>query len=468
MGKLGDLYGRKPILLSSIFVFVGASALAGAAQDMMWLIVARGIQGIGAGMLQATAFTSVSDMFPQPARRARWTGLITGTWAVASAVGPVAGGVLTDTLGWRSVFYINLPIGILALYLIQKMLPADLSPRAPRAMIDWGGAATITVAVSALLLVVEWGGSAYPWGSSQILSLAALGIAAFAAFVWFERRVAAPILPFDLFRSTPILITSIVMLLLGIAMFALIYYTPLLLQVGLGLTASQAGALQTPQAVSTALGALISGQLFGRIQRMKLNIVVGSIMMLAGTLLLLPTSIDSDPLWLSGCLALTGIGMGFQMPMFSLLVQSLVPRSRLGVGTAMTHFLRLIGSTIGTAVVGAAVNLIFRARMSSVFTPQTDPRFVEAFNNPQALVDPDVQSALHTAAAQLGQSGSAQLDALTATAQQAVVSGVYFGYVMAFIIAIISAALAIVLRTPDFRAAAAPIKTTSEDAVHAL
>jgi EmrB/QacA subfamily drug resistance transporter len=242
MGKLGDLYGRKPFLMLSVVIFVGASAFAGAATSMMWLVVARAIQGIGEGMLQATAFTSVSDMFPQPARRARWQGLITSTFAVASMVGPVLGGVMTESLGWRSVFYINLPVGIIAFTLVQIFLPADLSPRAKRAQIDWGGAATITIAISALLLVVEWGGNTMPWNSPTIIALGVLCVATLIAFGIIERRAPEPLIPFDLFKRQSILFANVISLLAGFAMFALVYFTPLLLQGGLGLSPSAAGA----------------------------------------------------------------------------------------------------------------------------------------------------------------------------------------------------------------------------------
>ncbi len=173
MGKLGDLYGRKAFLLAAIAIFVAASLACGAATSMIFLIIARGVQGVGAGMLQATAFTSVGDMFPQPERRARWQGIITSTFGLASVVGPTLGGIMTDTLGWRSVFYVNLPVGILAIVVLIFALPAKLSPRTPHARVDWAGAALITTAVSAFLLAVEWGGEVMPWGSPTIIGLLA-------------------------------------------------------------------------------------------------------------------------------------------------------------------------------------------------------------------------------------------------------------------------------------------------------
>ncbi|MCC6455727.1 MAG: MFS transporter [Caldilineaceae bacterium] len=453
MGKMGDLYGRKPFLLLSIVIFVGASALAGAAQSMMWLVVARGIQGIGAGMLQATAFTSVSDMFPQPARRARWQGLITSTFAVASVVGPVMGGVMTESLGWRSVFYINLPVGIVAFSLIQMRLPADLSPRAEKARIDWGGAATITVAISALLLLVEWGGNTMPWNSPTIIGLGILCVVSLVAFFMIERRVPEPLFPIDLFKRQTILFVNAVSLLIGFGLFALVYYTPLLLQGGLGLSPSAAGGYQTPLAVSTALGSLIGTQIFARTQRMKALMLWGGVCTVIGTLSLLNVNVESDPLWLGLRLAIAGLGAGFIMPMLTLLVQSIVPRNRMGVATSSVQFLRLIGSTIGTAIVASAVNVLFSQRMQAAFTPATDARIVDAFHNPQAVIDPGVQAQLQQLLDELGPEAATQLQHLTDVAHAALIEGVRLGYVMALILAFMTLAIIFLIRTPNYRLA---------------
>jgi EmrB/QacA subfamily drug resistance transporter len=453
MGKLGDLYGRKPFLLLSVIIFVGASALAGAAQSMMWLVVARGIQGIGSGMLQAMAFTTVSDMFPQPARRARWQGLITSTFAIASFVGPVLGGVMTESLGWRSVFYINLPVGIIAFALVQIFLPANLSPRAQHARIDWGGAATITIAISALLLVVEWGGNTMPWSSPTILLLGALGVVTLVAFVLIERAVPEPLFPIDLLKRQSILFANLVSFLAGFAMFALVYFTPLLLQGGLGLSPSAAGFYQTPLAVSTALGALICTQVFARTQRLKALMIFGAASTLIGSALLVSINRDTNLVWLSIVLAVAGFGIGFILPMLTLLVQSIIPRNRMGSATSTIQFLRLIGSTIGTAVVASSVNALFGRQMQSAFTPTTDSRIVEAFHNPQAVIDPTMQAELQKLLVELGPAAAGQVQQLTQIAQAALIEGVRLGYVMALVLAVVMLGLVLFIRTPNFRAA---------------
>ena len=465
MGKLGDLYGRKPFLMSSVVIFVSASALGGAAQSMMWLVAARAIQGIGAGMLQATVFTSVSDMFPQPARRARWQGLITSTFAVASVVGPVLGGVMTESLGWRSVFYINLPVGIIAFTLVQVFLPANLSPRAAKARIDWAGAATITIAISTLLLLVEWGGNDMPWTSPTIIGLGILCVASLIAFVFIERHAPEPLFPIDLLKRQSILFANLISFLAGFVMFALVYFTPLLLQGGLGLSPSAAGFYQTPLAVSTAFGALLGTQIFARTQRMKALMLWGASCMLAGTLMLLGVNNNIAPLRLAFTLALAGWGIGFILPMLTLLVQSIIPRERMGVATSTVQFLRLIGSTIATAVIASAVNTLFGAQMRATFTADTDPRVVEAFHNPQAVIDPTTQATLQTLLSELSAEAAIQVQHLTEVAHNALISGVRLGYIMALVISVAIATLVVLIRTPNFRATAKPIEVPKHEAV---
>ncbi|MBX0329173.1 MFS transporter [Oscillochloris sp. ZM17-4] len=452
MGKFGDLYGRKPFLLASVVIFVGASAVAGAAQSMIWLIVARGVQGIGAGMLQATAFTSVSDMFPQPERRARWQGLITSTFGIASVIGPSLGGIMTDSLGWRSVFYVNLPIGVLAVALIWLTLPSDLSPRTPNARIDWAGAATITLAISALLLAVEWGGDTMPWASPQIIGLLALSVTMIVSFGLIERRAPEPLLPLDLFEMPAILISSIISLLVGFALFALVYYTPLLFQGGFGISPSAAGALQTPLAVSMAMGSLTSGQLFARIRRMRPLLFTGATLLGFGSLLLLGSNTSSNLVLLSAELALTGFGVGLQLPMLTILVQSIVPRHRLGVGTSTIQFTRLIGSTIGTAIVGAAVNGLYAAGVAAAAAPGTDPRLAAAFSDPQALVDPQALAQIQDLVGQVGAS-QADLQQLLDAARNTLISSVHVGYMLSLGCAAAIFGLLLIMRVPDFRAA---------------
>jgi EmrB/QacA subfamily drug resistance transporter len=450
MGKIGDLYGRKPFLLAAIVIFIGASAACGAANSMLFLILARGVQGIGAGMLQATAFTSVGDMFPQPERRARWQGIITSTFGLASVVGPSLGGIMTDTLGWRSVFYVNLPIGILAIVVLIFTLPAALTPRVPNARVDWAGAATITLGISALLLAVEWGGQDLSWASPAIVGLLLFSLGMLAAFLAIERRAPEPLMPLDLFQLPTIAICSAISLLLGFALFGLVFYTPLFAQGALGLSASRAGAILTPLVTCMAVGSLTSGQLFARVRRARILMLIGSSVLVAGALLLTQATPQINHLWLATQLGLCGLGVGMLLPMLTITVQSTVPRRRLGVGTAMVQFLRLIGSTLGTALVGALVSGIFAVRLAAAIPPKTDARLIAALRDPRALVSPDAQAAATSLAQQIGSDGPAQLQQLLALGRDALADGIRASYWAALGAGIVVLVLVLVLRDAQF------------------
>jgi MFS family permease len=407
-------------------------------------------------MLQATAFTSVGDMFPQPERRARWQGIITSTFGLASVVGPSLGGLMTDSLGWRSVFYVNLPIGILAIVVLIFTLPANLSPRASEVRIDWAGAATITLGISALLLAVEWDGDTLAWTSPTILGLLIFSAVLLIAFVAIERRAPEPLMPLDLFQLRPMAICSLISVLIGFALFGLVFYSPLFAQGALNLSASAAGALLTPLVTCMAVGSLVSGQVFARLRRARPLVLAGSALFLVGTLLLTQITLEVNHLWFGVQLGMCGLGVGMLLPMLTIIVQSTVPRRRLGIGTATVQFLRLIGSTLGTALVGALVSSTFAARLAASIPPGADARLVAALQDPRALISPDAQAAVSALAQQIGTGGLAQLDQLLALSRAALADGVRIGFWMAFAAGVGVLLLALLLR--DISPAAAPAK----------
>ncbi len=468
MGKLGDLYGRKPFLLAAIVIFVAASAAAGAAGSMLFLIIARAVQGIGAGMLQATAFASVGDMFPQPERRARWQGIITGTFGLASVIGPSLGGIMTDTMGWRSVFYVNLPIGLLAILMIWQTLPSHLAPRAHNARIDWAGAATITLSISALLLAVEWGGREYAWVSPQILSLLAVGLVALAGFLLVERRAPEPLMPLDLFRNRTVALCAGISLLVGFSLFALVFYTPLLAQGVLGLTPSAAGAVMTPLVACMAVGSLLSGQIFARLGRARPLMLTGTALVIVSTFLLTRITPAINHVVLGVQMGMCGVGMGMLMPMMTVLVQSAVDRRRLGVSTAMVQFVRLIGSTMGTAVVGALVSGIYAAQILAQAPQGTDTRMLAFFHDPQALISPQTQEQVRGLAQQLP-GGVAQLQQLLDIGREALAGGIRSGYFLALGAMVVAAVLVALLDDRSLAKARLPKEDLdSGGSMHAL
>src|SRR5919199_4553740 len=351
IGKLGDVYGRKWITVAGVAVFVGASAFCGLATNMPWLIVGRGIQGLGGGMLFSSVFTLVADIFPDVRDRARYQGLLFSVFALSSVVGPVLGGWITDNLGWRWVFYVNLPLGLLSLVILPRVLPQ--TPRQTGARIDYLGSVTITVAVVALLLALEWAGSGYGWASARVLGGLVLSVVAFALFVPIERRAAEPIIPFSLFRNRTITATSVLLFLFGIGMFGLILYTPLFVQGVLAQSPSRSGEVMIPMVITMTVMGIVVGQVIARVGTMRPFLIGGTGVMCLGVLLLTTLTAGASPVLVAVYLFITALGMGTVMPVTTLAVQTAVEPRVLGVATSSTQFIRSIGSALGTAPIGA-------------------------------------------------------------------------------------------------------------------
>ncbi len=449
IGKLSDLYGRKPFLLVAVALFVTSSAVGGASRSMLMLILSRAVQGIGSGMFLATAFTSVGDIFPQPERRARWQGLLSSTFGVSSMIGPSLGGIMTDTLGWRSIFYVNLPIGILAMLVIWRKLPADLSPRKHGAKIDWWGAVAIMVCISALLLAVEWGGTTFAWTSPPMLTLVGLSLVFLVGFVVIEHRFPEPLIPPDLFTIRAVVACTLNSFLTGFVMFGLIFYTPLFIQGAMGLSPAMAGAIQTPLVVGMSVGSLTSGQIYSVTRRTRPLILIGTLFLFSGTLLLTQATPHINPLLLSAELALCGIGTGMQWPIMLVIIQIVVPRSDQGVGNSLIRFLRLIGSMMGTAIMGTLVSSLFIARLDELIPKQFGVRITELLQDPQVLVQPAAQEQLRALAGEQGAGVVAQLEQVLAASRSTLASSIQTGYVMMCGVALLAVLTVLVLLPKD-------------------
>jgi EmrB/QacA subfamily drug resistance transporter len=456
-GALGDQYGRKPFLLASVVIFCLASVFTASVQSMPMLILGRALQGIGSGMLQATAFTSISDIFPQPDRRARWQGLLTSTFALSSLFGPTLGGLLTQWVGWRSIFLLCLPVAVVALPLIVKTLPSDLSPRQTGRGIDWWGTGLITVAISTLLIALSWGGKNYPWFSPVIIGLFVLFLVVLAAFVWAETKAKSPLMPLDMFKDNTLVVLNVASLLLGFMSLSISYYTPLLFQGGLGLDPQTAALYFTPIVISNALGSLTGSQIFARTRRMKgLLLIGGTLIVLGSSTLLLTVNINTAPGLLSIVLPMTGFGIGMIMPMITILVQSIVPRARLGVATSTIQFTRLLGSMFGTSIVGTIVTGVFSGTINRAVTADMDPRLATAYSNPQALINEEVSANLSQIASELGQTAINHIEILSNAARQGLITGVWYSYAMMVVGGLVVLTLIIRLRVPNFRDNSAP------------
>src|ERR671916_2063040 len=396
IGKLGDIYGRKWFIIAGVALFLVASALCGAAWGMTELILFRGFQGLGAGMIFANIFTSVADIFPDPARRAKYQGVFFSVFALTSVIGPTMGGWITDNLSWRWVFYINLPLGVFSLF----ALPVVLHQGARRfgVKIDYLGAATITASVVSLLLALSWVGEGYDWNATRVVAGFVVAAVLLAAFIPIELRAAEPVIPLSLFKSRVFTSSALLMFMVGIGMFGIILYTPLFVQGVLGKTATGSGTVLTPLVLTmTAMGVVV-GQVIARVKRIKPFMIFGSIVMAFGIYLLTTLDTGSTQTTVALYLMITGLGLGPLMPTATLAVQSTVEKRLLGVATSATQFVRSVGSTVGTAAIGSIVTKGYADKLDANAPEQAPGRLVTALENPQALVSEGARQALERAA----------------------------------------------------------------------
>lgn len=357
-GKVSDLLGRKPLLLFAITVFVLGSVLGALAGGMTQLIVARVIQGIGGGGLMILSQAAIADVIPAR-ERGKYMGIMGGVFAFSSVAGPLLGGWFTEGPGWRWVFWISLPLGILAAAATIAFLPNRRHTTGPRPRMDYLGMALMAVATSSMVLVGTWGGAAYAWTSPQILGLAGTALVAGVLFVLVERRAAAPIIPMHLFRDRNFNLTTLAGLCTGVAMFGAISYLPTYLQMSTGLSATIVGLLMLPMMGALLVTSTLSGRAVTRTGRYKRYPIAGSLILALGLGLLSTLTVDA-PLWLvCTYMAVVGTGLGMSMQILTLIVQNSFPVREVGTATAATQYFRQVGATLGTAVVGS----VFTSRL---------------------------------------------------------------------------------------------------------
>jgi EmrB/QacA subfamily drug resistance transporter len=355
-GKLGDRHGRKRLLEVALATFVTASALCGAAQDITQLVLVRAVQGVAAGGLMTLAMATVGDLVA-PRERGRYQGYIAATFAVATVLGPLAGGLLVDHAGWRWVFYVNLPVGVAALAGLSRTLPAPPAGR-PSTPLDVHGAALLAGATSALMLACVWGGDRYAWGSPPILALVAATVVLSVALLVRERRAPDPIVPFALLRRRAVAVASAGLFLTTAALFSVVVFVPLFLQTTTGASPTQAGLLLVPMTIATAISTTLSGRSIARTGRYKRFPIAGLASMTAALTLLAVTAGHPSRTVTAAGLAVFGLGFGLVTQILVVAVQNAVERRELGVATAATGFFRALGGAVGAAALGA----VFAAR----------------------------------------------------------------------------------------------------------
>ncbi len=452
-GKLSDIYGRRGFFIIGMVIFIVGSALCGAAQNMAWLIVCRGIQGIGGGMMFSLSFAIISDLFP-PAQRAKWQGVFGSVFAIASAIGPFAGGLLTDKLSWHWVFYVNLPLGFLALAVFTRTMPR-MPRRTTQTYIDYSGVACLLSSIVPLLLALSLGGRTYAWSSPQIVVMLAVSGVMAIAFIINELRAKDPLLPLSLFKSSIYTISMISVFLTGIAMFGALVFVPLFVQGVIGTSATRSGVVLTPMSVSITVGAMLSGQIIGRTGRYRAQAVVGPILMLVGGIFM--TQIDETAT--NGVIirnmTLMGFGLGMTFPVFLIAVQNAFPHSVLGVVTSSVQFSRNIGGTVGVAILGAILN----ARLDHLLITNTPAEVTQripaaelaVLTKAESLVNPSALASVQDRFDRLGPDGPALYDSFTVGLKASLAESIAFVFIISTVFVALSAISGLFLKELKLR-----------------
>jgi EmrB/QacA subfamily drug resistance transporter len=349
-GKISDIYGRRGVFQTTIVIFLIGSAMAGLSRTMTQLILFRGVQGIGGGGLLAMTFTILGDIL-SPRERPKYMGYFTGVFAAASVIGPLIGGFFVDSLSWRWVFYVNIPIGLVALLVTAKYL--NVPNPSERRPIDFLGSVLFTIAVTALLLGATWGGTEYAWTSRTIVGLFAGGIAFTGLFLLQERRAEEPLLPLRMFKNDIFSVSITMAVLFGGVMVAGSVFLPLFLQIVRGVSATSSGFLLVPMMGGILAGSTYGGRLITRVGRYKMFSLVGGALCVAGVAMLAMIDVNTSRAFVSIGMAVLGLGIGMASPVMTLAVQNVAAKGEMGAATSAVNFFRSLGSAFGVGIFGA-------------------------------------------------------------------------------------------------------------------
>ena len=390
-GRLSDLYGRRIFYLIGVAFFLVGSALSGASQSITQLIMFRAVQGLGAGALIPLSMTINGDIYTLR-ERTRMQGLFSGVWGLASILGPLAGGFITDHISWRWVFYINIPFGLAAAVVVGIALVEPKQHTRP--VIDYAGAAWLTIGITLLLLVLVETGDPAVWGKPLTLIEAGGVVLAACLFFWTEKRAVEPIVPFSLFKNKIIAVGSVTAFMIGAAMFGALSFIPLFVQGTLGGTATEAGALLTPFLLGWVTMSVVGGRLMFRIGY-RPTILAGLFVLFVSFAVLATFGRTTSRGSLIGDILAMGIGMGLVMFALLITVQNSVTRSQLGIATSLNQFSRSIGQTVGVAIMGTVMTISLGAHISEIANESglPEPEVARVVHNPSALIDPIARAA---------------------------------------------------------------------------
>lgn len=398
VGKLSDIYGRKPFLLGGILIFLLGAFLCGLSQNILQLIAYRGIQGVGAGIIMSTAFTAVGDLFA-PRERGKWSGVMMSAFGFSSVIGPTLGGWLVDHMDWHWLFWIFLPLGFVAFFLILALFPK--TARRESETIDWLGSLFLSLTIIALLLGFSWAGTRYDWGSAEIVGLFAAAAVCGIVFVLVEMKAKSPVLPLALFRNDIVTISNVIGFLMSAGMMGALIYISFFVQGVEGIAPTYAGYVTMPMSIAMVVMSTVIGRMITKSGKYKRYALLGMPVMVAGML----TMAFMNSVWMAvAAMIIFGVGLGVGMPVFTLTVQNAVSPADLGVATASSQLFRNLGGTIGIAVLGTvmstrlASNLKAKMAAGGAASAQVDEETasrLSGLSDPNLLLDqPRLQDAI--------------------------------------------------------------------------
>ncbi|TMD61493.1 MAG: MFS transporter [Chloroflexi bacterium] len=439
-GKLSDIFGRKPIFLIGVVLFLIGSAASGASQTMNQLIAFRAFQGLGAAALMPIAIAVVGDLFT-PRERGKWQGLTGGVFGLSSILGPTVGGWITDNSTWRWVFYVNLPIGIAALLVLIFLMPSLRSKNTGKVSIDYLGAALLILGTVPLLLGFTWAGTQYAWLSWQVLSMFIGAVVFLTLFILYEARLerqkAQPIIAPSLFTNRIFTVSVLITMITSMGMFGSILFLPLYAQGVLGISATNSGLLLSPMMLSLVFSSIISGQLVSRFGKYKWIAFVGMAITIAGSLLLLRLDVNSTSTDLIIAMIVLGLGLGFSMSLYTVIVQNALPKI-IGQATSALTFFRSIGATIAVAAMGSILTSSYVPAFHNAIPAQVKAiipaKVLSVFDNPNVLLSPDIQKQLLARFSAFGPQGKALYDQLLEAVKIGLTSGIHNVYLLSTVL----------------------------------
>jgi EmrB/QacA subfamily drug resistance transporter len=467
-GKLSDIFGRKKIFLIGVVLFLAGSALCGAAQSMNQLIIFRAFQGLGAAALMPIAMAVVGDLF-SPRERGKWQGVTGSVFALASIVGPALGGWITENTSWRWVFYVNVPVGLVALAVLIFLMPSLYTP-GKKARIDYIGAALLILGTAPILLGLSLAGSQFGWLSWQTLSLIVGGglvVAAFFSYEAFlERRDAQPIIDPSLFKNSVFSISLIVSAITFMAMFGCIAFLPLYAQGVLGISATNSGLILTPMMLSSMVSSIVSGQLVSRIGKYKWIAVVSMGITTIGAALLLRLNVQSSYMDMIVAMIVLGLGLGASMSLYTLIVQNALP-TKIGQSTSTLTFFRQIGGTVSLAAMGSVMSSAYGPALTGALSSQikqiVPAQILSVFNNPNVLLDTNAQHAISQQFNAFGAQGAALFTQLMEAVKVALTQGIHDVFLFSLGLMVIALVAVFFLKEIPLRGRVVSAENTQDD-----